>query len=366
LIKLIKFYLRRLGKCNLKKFYLDYQFKIKDPLLKEIFNKFIYSKSYNQTSNLWRWISIKNLKDLNEDGIKNYSKKIAENYFTMDDYNSELISKAFKNVQNKKINKKLGIFEIKKNKSANFEKLLKSNMLTLLLYSNLKKKLINKAKLLKDKTYINFGGFYYILVNKIKFTQDKINSLFEYDIFNKNKILTKPLNILELGAGSGRTTEAILTLSKKVKKYVIIDIPPAMYICYKRLKIAFPKKKIALGYDINNAERLELLIKKNDIVFIFPHQLSLISLKFDLTLAIDCLHEFDESTREFYSDFFYKNSKYLYFSVWKSAKLTYGKNSNERIDGNNLKNYYIKNTSKILEKDTLIYPSNFINYLIKL
>ena len=243
MIKLIKFYLRRLGKCNLKKFYLDYQFKIKDPLLKEIFNKFIYSKSYNQTSNLWRWISIKNLKDLNEDGIKNYSKKIAENYFTMDDYNSELISKAFKNVQNKKINKKLGIFEIKKNKSANFEKLLKSNMLTLLLYSNLKKKLINKAKLLKDKTYINFGGFYYILVNKIKFTQDKINSLFEYDIFNKNKILTKPLNILELGAGSGRTTEAILTLSKKVKKYVIIDIPPAMYICYKRLKIAFPKKK---------------------------------------------------------------------------------------------------------------------------
>ena len=112
MIKLIKFYLRRLGKCNLKKFYLNYQFKIKDPLLKKIFNKFIYSKSYNQTSNLWRWINIKNLKDLNEDGIKNYSKKIAVNYFTMDDFNSELISKAFKNVQNKKINKKLGIFEI--------------------------------------------------------------------------------------------------------------------------------------------------------------------------------------------------------------------------------------------------------------
>jgi hypothetical protein len=68
----------------------------------------------------------------------------------MDNFNSELISKAFKNVQNKKINKKLGIFEIEKNKSANFEKLLKSNMLTLLLYSNLKKKLINKAKLLRD------------------------------------------------------------------------------------------------------------------------------------------------------------------------------------------------------------------------
>ena len=100
MIKLIKFYLRRLGKCNLKKFFLDYQFKIKDPLLKEIFNKFIYSKSYNQTSNLWRWINIKNLKDLNEEGIKKYANKVAENYFTMDNFNTELILKALKNSTN--------------------------------------------------------------------------------------------------------------------------------------------------------------------------------------------------------------------------------------------------------------------------
>ena len=139
MIKLIKFYLRRLGKCNLKKFFLDYQFKIKDPVLKKIFNNFVNSKSYDYTSNLWRWINIKNLKDLNEEGIKKYANKVAENYFTMDDFNLGLISKAFKNVQNKKINKKLGIFEIKKNKRTNFEKLLKSNMITLLLYSNLKK-----------------------------------------------------------------------------------------------------------------------------------------------------------------------------------------------------------------------------------
>lgn len=81
------------------------------------------------------------------------------------------------------------------------------------------------------------------MVNKIKFTQDKINSLFEYDILSRNKILEGKLNICELGSGSGRTTEAILTLSKNVKKYLIVDIPPAIYICYKRLKIAFPKKK---------------------------------------------------------------------------------------------------------------------------
>ena len=369
MIKLIKFYLRRLGKCNLKNFYQNYKFKIKDPILNRMLDNFINSKSYNYTSNIWRWVNIKNLKHLNEDGVKNYSKNIAENYFVMDDFNSELIKKAFKNAKDKKINQELGMFETIGNSGGagdNIEKLLKTNVLTFLLFLNLKKNLISKAKLLRDNTYINFGKFSYISVNKTKFTQDKINSLFEYDILNKNKVMQKTGSILEIGAGSGRTTEAILTLSKNIKRYLIVDIPPAMYICYSRLKIAFPKKKIALGIDINNAKKLEMLIENNDIVFIFPHQLSDISSKFDLTLAIDCLHEFDESTRKFYSNFFYQHSKYLYFTVWKLAKLTYGLNPHKKIDGNNLKNYYIKNTSKILEKDTLIYPSNFINYLIKL
>ena len=369
MIKLIKFYLRRLGKCNLKKFYLNYQLKIKDPILNKMFNNFVNSRSYNYTSNIWRWVNIKNLKHLNENGVKNYSKNIAENYFVMDNFNSELIKKAFKNAENKKINQELGMFEtikIQGGASDNIEKLLKTNVLTFLLFLNLKKSLIHKAKLLRDSTYINFGKFPYILVNKTKFTQDKINSLFEYDILNKNKIIQKTKSVLEIGAGSGRTTEAILTLSKNIKRYLIVDIPPAMFICYKRLKIAFPKKKIALGIDINNNEKLKILLENNDIVFIFPHQLNNISSKFDLTLAIDCLHEFDEVTRKFYSNFFYKHSKYLYFTVWKLAKLTYSLNPHKKIDGNNLNNYFIKSSSKILEKNTLIYPSNFINYLIKL
>ena len=368
MIDLLRFFFRRLGKCNLKNFYQNYKFKIKDPLLNKMFSNFINSRSYDYTSNIWRWVNIKNLKHLNEDGLKNYSKNIAENYFVMDDFNSELIKKAFKNVKNKKLNRELGLFETTKNGQGevNIERLIKKNVLTFLLFLNLKKSLINKAKLLRNNTYINFGNFAYISINKTKFTQDKINSLFEYDVLNKNKVIKKTRSILEIGAGSGRTTEAILTLSKNIKRYLIVDIPPAMYICYKRLKIAFPKKKIALGIDIHNAKKLETLIENNDIVFIFPHQLSDINLKFDLTLAIDCLHEFDENTRKFYSDFFYKHTKFLYFSVWKSAKLTYGLRPHKKIDGYNLKNYYIKNSSRILEKDSLIYPSNFVNYLIKL
>ena len=96
MIDLLRFFFRRLGKCNLKNFYQNYKFKIKDPLLNKMFSNFINSRSYDYTSNIWRWVNIKNLKHLNEDGLKNYSKNIAENYFVMDDFNSELIKKAFK------------------------------------------------------------------------------------------------------------------------------------------------------------------------------------------------------------------------------------------------------------------------------
>ena len=77
----------------------------------------------------------------------------------MDDFNSELIKKAFKNAKNKKLNKELGMFETTKNggEQVSIERLLKNNVLTFLLFLNLKKSLINKAKLLRNNTYINFG-----------------------------------------------------------------------------------------------------------------------------------------------------------------------------------------------------------------
>ena len=54
MLELIRYYLRRLGKCNLKNFYQNYKFKIKDPLLNKMFSNFINSKSYDYTSNIWR------------------------------------------------------------------------------------------------------------------------------------------------------------------------------------------------------------------------------------------------------------------------------------------------------------------------
>ena len=158
---------------------------------------------------------------------------------------------------------------------------------------------------------------YYLEIDNIKITHDKINSLFDYDSI-KNIPDFKSFNkVLEFGAGSGRTCEAILSIEKNLK-YIICDIAPAIYISYKRLKLAFPDKKISLLIDVNDKTKLEEKIENSDIAFIFPHQLEILNKNsLDLILAIDCMHEMDKSTIQYYFKLF---NIFIHLSITRANK----------------------------------------------
>ena len=78
------------------------------------------------------------------------------------------------------------------------------------------------------------------------------NFLHDLNLTSKIALLSgsiKNSTILEIGAGSGRTTETIISLldqDKKIK-YVIVDIPPAIYINFLRMKNNYPNKKLPYG-----------------------------------------------------------------------------------------------------------------------
>ena len=111
---------------------------------------------------------------------------------------------------------------------------------------------------------------------------------------------------------------------RKCSQYTICDIPPAIFLSYKRLKLRFPKKKIKLLIDENNPENLVKKIKDSDISFIFPHQIELIKNKiYDITIAIDCFHEMDQQTLKYYFKHISVISNQIYFSVWKKIKNWY-------------------------------------------
>ena len=167
----------------------------------------------------------------------------------------------------------------------------------------------------------------------------------------------------------GKLSECILTFYNKIN-YVICDIPPAIYVSFKRLKLAFPNKKISLLINNNSKESLEEGIKNNDISFIFPNHLKLLNNKlFDIIIAIDCFHEFDNKVINLYFQLINNLTSNFYFSIWN--KNIYHKDKNifkkiERLDFNK-GDYPIPKNWKNVFKKNLIFPSKQLGlgYIIK-
>tara|TARA_B100000886_G_scaffold307895_1_gene241211 strand:+ start:7 stop:1143 length:1137 start_codon:yes stop_codon:yes gene_type:complete len=370
-----KFFPKRFG---------EYWKKIKDnPKLdddiKNITNTFIKSESYQYVSNYWHILNIESYKSLLDKGLINFGSTLAKNYFTYTDFNEEYLIHSFSNFNDKsQIKFKGNIF--KKHSNFNYKQSFVYNYLCLLLYENLKKtdyfKFLHK---LNDKTYLGFNDPF-ITIDDTNVSTDKLNSLFDIEKINSFNKLENVNTLLEIGSGSGRLSECIMTFNKKIN-YVICDIPPAIYVAFKRLKLAFPDKKISLLINDHNKESLEKEIKNNDITFIFPSQLKLLSDKlFDLVLAIDCFHEFDKKTINIYFQLINKLTNNFYFSIWSSTKNYYYKNGKlkfvferdqilnkkERLDFEK-GDYPIPRNWENVFKKNLIFPSNQIGlgYIIK-
>jgi len=363
---------KKLNKIFPKKFG-DYWKKIKesstiDENLKLITNSFINSKSYQLVSNYWHVLNIKNYETINKQGIKKYGSTIAKNYYTFSElYHDEWFDDAVNNLKNSHF--QISSNEVfKKQDGFSLKDSISYNYLCYLLFYNLKKTTAFKyIKELQDNTYIGFNDPY-IKIDGINISTDKIVSLLDYEKIHRAFDIKNFKNVLEMGAGSGRTCEAILSIEKNLK-YIICDIPPAIYISYNRLKLAFPKKKISLLIDIKDKDELQKKIKDNNISFVFSHQLEMLSKNnLDLVLAIDCMHEMDKTTIEYYFKLFNHITKNFYFSIWSKTDVPYSKNIFNKKNTLNYDagDYKIPNNWKNIFKEKLIFPSNHLSLGFKI
>jgi len=339
-----------------------------DDTLRHITNNFICSNSYKLVSDYWHILNISNYKSLSMFGIKKYGSTIARNFYTFTEmYHDEWFDVAVNNL-------KISPFKIdseeafKKQDGFTLKESISYNYLCYLLFYNLKKtnsfQYLNK---LKDQTYIKFNDPC-IKIENNNITTDKINSLLDYDKIHKAFDIKKFNQILEIGAGSGRTSEAILSIEKNLK-YIVCDIPPALYISYKRLNLAFPDKKISLLIDINDKTELKEKIKNSDISFIFPHQLEILNKNtLDLVLAIDCMHEMKKSTIQYYFKLFNHISKNFYFSIWNKTDVPYSKNilGEKNTLDYSAGDYAIPNNWENTFKDRMVFPSNMLSLGFKI
>ena len=346
---------------NFNKFWKNFDKRNLPKEMVTIIDKFLLSDSKNFVSGWWKYNNIKDIKALSIKGVENYGE-IFFHYYTWYDWSNIEIEGLLKKLENEHINIEGNIY--KKHQGLSYNQSFKLNILLLSLYILLKTKdeFIDLNKL-NDHSFCNNSHPFIEIENK-KITHDKINSLLEISEIKKLNLLNDNNNILEIGAGSGRLADTILSIQDKCK-YVICDIPCALYISYFRLNKHFQDKKVFLAIDLNDKTELNLALENNDIIFIFPHQLKYIKKNFfDLTLSISALHEMESNVIKFYMDNIGHVSKSLYFTVWKETLLPFSLKGTKLYANN--QSYFIKEEWKEISNKSNFFPNNIIQkaYLI--
>ena len=345
-------YLRR---RNFKKFWhnLD-KSNLSNELIK-ITNIFVESESYIWTSKFWRHLIINHYKHISnmpasEDPLDVIATTDYAGLTFMDEYS---LQKSCENI-NEKIQLNLNLF--KKHRDFSLTKSIHYNLVLLIMYENIKsKKIFNNYSKIEKKLYQKYSPEMEI-DDKI-ITQHMLISLLEYEkIITLTNKTQGSLNVLELGAGYGRTANMVLSLSENAK-YVIADLAPAIYFSKKNLKNIFPNKKIASAFEINNKNEMMKAYTNNDILFIFPHQIDLFEKKtFDISVSIGCLNEMEKNQIKRYMQSFEKLSNFLYIKAWENSGLPYSFFKYHSVHKKT--DYSIKEGWKEHFKDRCAVPSN--------
>ncbi|OGH24594.1 MAG: hypothetical protein A3B47_03900 [Candidatus Levybacteria bacterium RIFCSPLOWO2_01_FULL_39_24] len=190
------------------------------------------------------------------------------------------------------------------------------NFITLLLWQYVKNQGLQKeSKMLSessegDPTAINFEG-------KL-ISQGLGYSLLEYDTIRKNTDINSIKSIMSIGPGYGRTAYVFLRLLK-VQKYILIDIPPALYVAQRYLENLLPEKKIFKYRKFTSFREIEEEFEKAEIVFLMPWQIELLPEKcIDLITAILSFDDMDIRTiKRYLKHINTLGKRYFYLKTWK-------------------------------------------------
>lgn len=279
-------------------------------------------------SELWNELNRVGLKRLEKHGYKNFKRTLGRQYFAnvpfylMNTQTLFLITHLNPIISLRCLIKS---FLISKHYCFTYADSISLNFITYLVWEFTKKQ--DKEKILEQIEEPIIGNPPKIYLKKKLISQDVANSLLEYNsVFSKvekDKIKT----IIELGAGSGRDAYLFIKLLKKLKKYIIIDIPPALAISEKYLEEVFPNKKIFKYRDFNSFSEIEDEFNKSEILFFLPSQIELIPNNIvDLFVNISSLHEMRiEQIKYFFREIerLTKKDGYFYLKEFKNSYLRF-------------------------------------------
>ena len=289
-----------------------------DPILKTMMLSFKAHQRDNMISNYWKELNDKHLSQLLELGFDNFKQNVALNYFNwpLREYNPQV------KFLIKKLPRDTVSWAKQQAQTANHHKIFSPeqskyfNFITFLLWKFVEKQ--EGQNLLDNLEEPLIGNPLAVRLNQKLISQDIANSVLEYQSMAKNGIDFQSIHtILEIGAGYGRTAYVILRLNPHIR-YIIVDIPPALYVSQRYLSKTFPDRKIFAFRNFDKFSQVKADFRSSNMIFLMPFQLpKLPDDTVDLCLAIDCLHEMLPETIDRYFDTFERLGNSLYFKCSK-------------------------------------------------
>jgi putative sugar O-methyltransferase len=152
-------------------------------------------------------------------------------------------------------------------------------------------------------------------------SQDLANSLIEYYSMKEAVDFAHCRHILEIGGGYGRNAYVILKLNPHVH-YMLVDVPPALWIAQRYLSAVFPNKRVFAARDFTDYASVRGEMEQCEIVCLLPHQLALLpSRRFELALNISSFAEMQlEQINAYFAQLQRVTRDYFYTKQWKVSQ----------------------------------------------
>lgn len=292
-------------------------------ILKSMFDCFSKGDQVYLPSKFWEFHNDRNIRQLEAEGIDNIKQTVATNYFTW------LVG-----ISDKQFRYLLGNTQIlswpsilfgrpayASSANISLKQRIQLAIFTRMLWRAVER--IDVEGLLNLISEPRQGNPFEIYLDGKLISQDLANSALEYysirENFNASK--TEKITFCELGAGYGRNAHVFLTTFPK-GKYIVIDIPPALYVAQEYLSSVFPDKKIFTFRCFTQFKEIEQEFHNADIVFLLPHQARMLPEKcIDLFINISSLHEMKMQQIKEYFNLIDKLTKgYFYSKQWFIGK----------------------------------------------
>jgi len=288
--------------------------------LKSMFDCLSAGEAAYLPSKFWEKLNKINLGQLTDEGISNFKRTIAQNYFTwvvgIQDPQFQYLIRTMKITDWPRLLK--GVFTADSSSSIPRMRQVELTLFTRMLWTLAER--TDPLGLMAGMEEPALGNPFKICLRGKLISQDLANSLLEFysirEVFSPSP--KERFTIAELGAGYGRTAHVFLNAFPRCR-YIIVDIPPALYVAQYYLTRIFPDRKAFRFRPFREIEEVKNEMDASDIVFLLPHQAEMLEKNtIRLFINISSLHEMTRDQLALYLILIDRlTDGYFYTKQWK-------------------------------------------------